>query len=57
MAYSVGVERRTQKRIARLSTEMQDRVEAVLQALTIDDDQREITVLRVAHRRDVYRRG
>ena len=57
MAYSVGVERRAQKRIARLSTEMQDRVEAVLQALTIDDDQRERTVLRVAHRRDVYRRG
>ena len=57
MAYSVGVERRTQKRIARLFTEMQERVESVLQALTIDDDQREITVLRVAHRRDVYRRG
>jgi mRNA interferase RelE/StbE len=86
MAYSVGVERRAQKQIARLSTEMQDRVEAALQTLTeeprppgcrrltnrggwriregnyrivyeIDDDQREITVLRVAHRRDVYRRG
>jgi mRNA interferase RelE/StbE len=86
MAYSVGVERRAQKQIARLSTEMQDRVGAALQTLTeeprppgclrltnrggwrirvgdyrivyeIDDDQREMTVLRVAHRRDVYRRG
>ena len=79
MAYSVGVERRAQKQIARLSTETQDRVEAALQALTeeprppgcrrltnrggwrirvgdyrivyeIDDDRRQITVLRVAHR-------
>ncbi|CAN5273501.1 type II toxin-antitoxin system RelE/ParE family toxin [soil metagenome] len=86
MAYLVGVERRAQKQIARLSTEMQDRVEAALQALTeeprppscrrltnrggwrirvgdfrivyeIDDDQRAVTVLRVGHRRDVYRRG
>ena len=86
MAYSVGVERRAQKQIARLSTEMQDRVEAALQALAeeprpqgcrrltnrggwrirvgdfrivyeIDDDQRAVTVLRVGHRRDVYRRG
>jgi hypothetical protein len=30
MAYSVGVERRAQKQIARLSTGMQDRVEAPL---------------------------
>jgi mRNA interferase RelE/StbE len=86
MAYPVGVERRAQKVIARLSTEMQDRVEAALQALAeeprppgwrrltnrggwririgdyrivyeIDDDQREITVHRVAHRRDVCHRG
>ena len=84
MPYSVGVERRAQ--IARLSTEMQDRVEAALHALAeeprlpgchrltnrggwrirvgdycivyeIDFDQREITVLRVAHRRYVYRGG
>jgi mRNA interferase RelE/StbE len=34
MAYSVGVERRAQKQIARHSTEMQDRVEAALQTLT-----------------------
>jgi len=34
MTYSVGVERRAQKQIARLSTEMQDRVEAALQTLT-----------------------
>jgi mRNA interferase RelE/StbE len=33
MAYSVGVERRAQKQIARLSTVMQDRVETALQAL------------------------
>ena len=33
MAYSVGVERRAQKQIARLSAEMQDRVEAALRAL------------------------
>jgi mRNA-degrading endonuclease RelE of RelBE toxin-antitoxin system len=58
MAYSVGVERRAQKQIARLSSEMQDRVEAALQVLyEIDDDQRAVTVLRVGHRRDVYRRG
>jgi mRNA-degrading endonuclease RelE of RelBE toxin-antitoxin system len=58
MAYSVGVERRAQKQIARLSSEMQNRVEAALQALyEIDDDQRAVTVLRVGHRRDVYRRG
>jgi mRNA interferase RelE/StbE len=33
MAYSVGVERRAQKQIARLSRVMQDRVETALQAL------------------------
>jgi len=86
MICSVGVERRARNHIARLSTEMQDRVEAALQALTeeprppgcrrltnqggwrirvgdyrivyeIDDDQREVTVLRGAHRQDVHRRG
>ncbi len=86
MAYSVGVERRAQKQIARLSTVMRDRVEAALRALAddprprgtrelqgregrrlrvgdyrvvyeVDDDQRVVTVLQVAHRRNVYRRG
>ena len=33
MAYAVGVERRAQKQIARLSAEMQDRVEAALRTL------------------------
>jgi mRNA interferase RelE/StbE len=77
MAYPVGVERRTQKQVARLSTEMQDRVEAALRALAeelrppgcrirignvraiyeIDDANQTVTVLQVAHLRDVYRQG
>ena len=36
MAYSVGVERKAQKQIARLSSEMQDRIEAALGALAYD---------------------
>ncbi len=42
MAYSVGVERRVQKQIARLSTRMQDRVEAVLKALTDNPVHRDV---------------
>jgi mRNA interferase RelE/StbE len=86
MAYSVGVERKAQKQIARLSSEMQDRIEAALGALAydprppgcrklhdregwririgdyrvvylVDDDRLTVTILLVAHRRDVYRRG
>ena len=86
MAYSVGVERRAQKQIARLMPAMRDRVESALRSLAdeprphgsrelqgregrrlrvgdycvvyvVDEERNEVTVLRIAHRRDVYRRG
>ncbi len=84
MSYSVLVQRRAQKQIARFPTTVQDRIESSLQALAdnprppgclklqgeegwrlrvgdyrilyeIDDGKRAVTVLRVAHRGDVYR--
>ena len=86
MAYSVGLERRAQKQIARLAPVMQNRVESALRSLSedprprgsrelqgregrrlrvgdyrvvyiVDDERNEVTVLRIAHRKDVYRRG
>lgn len=84
MRYSVIVQRRAQKRIARFPTDIQDRIEKGLQDLSdeprpsgsrklrgregwririgdyraiyeIDDEAREVLVVEVAHRRDIYR--
>ena len=84
MRYSVIVQRRAQKRIARFSTGIQDRIERNLQALSdeprppgarklrgkegwrirmgdyraiyeIDDGAREVLVVDIGHRRDIYR--
>jgi mRNA interferase RelE/StbE len=84
MRYSVIVQRRAQKRIARFPTNIQDRIERGLQALSdeprppgsrklrgkegwrirvgdyraiyeIDDEAREVIVVDVGHRRDIYR--
>lgn len=86
MTYSVGVERRAQKQIARLETRIRNRVEAALVSLAedprprgsrelqgregrrvrvgdyrvvyvIDDAQKEVTVFRIGHRKDIYRQG
>jgi len=46
MAYSVGVQRRAQKQIARLSATTQDRIENVLQALADDPRPRNSCKLR-----------
>lgn len=84
MRYSVIVQRRAQKQIARFPTETQDRIEESLQALSkeprppgsrklqgregwrlrvgdyraiyeIDDTAREVLVVALGHRKDVYR--
>ena len=84
MRYSVIVQRRAQKRIARFPEDIQNRIEESLQALSdeprppgsrklqgregwrlrvgdyraiyeIDDEAREVLVVAVGHRRDVYR--
>jgi mRNA interferase RelE/StbE len=46
MAYSVGVQRRAQKQIARLSATTQDRIENALQALADDPRPRNSRKLR-----------
>ena len=46
MAYSVGVQRRAQKQIARLSATTQDRIENTLQALADDPRPRNSRKLR-----------
>ncbi|MDQ3568641.1 MAG: type II toxin-antitoxin system RelE/ParE family toxin [Actinomycetota bacterium] len=84
MRYSVIVQRRAQKRLARFPTNIQDRIERSLQALSdeprppgsrklrgkegwrirvgdyraiyeIDDEAREVIVVDIGHRRDIYR--
>jgi mRNA interferase RelE/StbE len=84
MRYSVIVQRRAQKRIARFPTNIQNRIEESLQALSdeprppgsrtlqgregwriragdyrvvyeIDDTAREVLVVDIGHRRDIYR--
>lgn len=84
MRYSVVIQRRAQKRIARFTPEIQDRIEKDLQALSeeprppgsrklqgregwrirvgdyraiyeIDDTAREVLVVAVGHRKDIYR--
>ena len=84
MRYSVVVQRRAQKRIARFPEDIQNRIEESLQALSgeprppgsrklqgregwrlrvgdyraiyeIDDTAREVLVVAVGHRRDIYR--
>ena len=84
MRYSVIVQRRAQKRIARFPEDIQNRIEESLQALSdeprppgsrklqgregwrlrvgdyraiyeIDDEAREVLVVAVGHRRDIYR--
>lgn len=84
MRYSVIVQRRAQKQIARLPTNIQDRIEKSLQALSneprppgsrklqgregwrirvgdyravyeVDDTAREVLVVTLGHRRDIYR--
>lgn len=84
MCYSVIVQRRAQKQIARLPTNIQDRIEKSLQALSneprppgsrklqgregwrirvgdyravyeIDDTAREVLIVDIGHRKDIYR--
>jgi mRNA interferase RelE/StbE len=84
MRYSVIVQRRVQKRIARFPPEIQNRIEKDLQALSdeprppgsrklqgregwrirvgdyraiyeLDDEEREVLVVAVGHRKDIYR--
>lgn len=84
MCYSVIIQRRAQKQIARLPTNIQDRIEKSLQALSdeprprgshklqgregwrirvgdyrvvyeLDDTAREVLIVTLGHRKDIYR--
>jgi mRNA interferase RelE/StbE len=83
MPYAVGVTRRANKELARLPAQMQERIDAALDALAadprppgtrkltsgayrvhvgdyrvlfdVDDDAQTINILRVGHRREVYK--